>query len=114
MTVLHSQIDPTSAAFRRNAEAYEAKRRPLAEARAAALAGGGEKAQARHRGRGKLTARQRVNRLLDPGTPFMEIGQLAGHEVYDEPLPSADISAMLRKIRPRWYSSGNSCSWSGR
>ena len=53
--------------------------------------GGGEKHQAKHLGRGKLLARQRIDALLDRGSPFLEIAQLAAHEVYDAPVPSAGI-----------------------
>ncbi|MCU7821322.1 carboxyl transferase domain-containing protein [Kitasatospora sp. DSM 101779] len=91
MTTLRSHLDTTSETFRRNTEAFDAKRRIIAEARAAALAGGDAKAHRRHAERGKLTARERVMRLLDPGTPFLEIGQLVAHDVYDEPVPSAAL-----------------------
>lgn len=53
--------------------------------------GGGEKAQERHRSRGKLVARDRVNGLLDPGTPFLELGTLAGFDMYDDWIPSGGI-----------------------
>ncbi|WP_432073706.1 carboxyl transferase domain-containing protein [Streptomyces wuyuanensis] len=91
MTTLRSRIDTSSEVFRRNAEAFEGKRQIIAEARAAAVAGGDARAHRRHAERGKLTARRRVFELLDPGTPFMEIGQLAGHDVYDEAVPSAAL-----------------------
>ncbi|MET9433676.1 carboxyl transferase domain-containing protein [Streptomyces sp. NPDC006551] len=91
MTILRSHIDTSSETFRRNVDAFDDKRAVIAEARAAALAGGNDKAHRRHAERGKLTARQRVMRLLDPGTPFLEIGQLAAHDVYDEPVPSAAL-----------------------
>ena len=53
--------------------------------------GGGEKYQAKHLSRGKLLARQRIDALLDMGSPFLELSQLAAHEVYDAPVPSAGI-----------------------
>lgn len=83
MTALRSHVDVTSAGFRRNAEDFEVNRQVIARARAAALAGGTEKAHRKHAARGKLTARQRIARLLDPGTPLLEVGQLAAHDVYD-------------------------------
>ncbi|MFC3152830.1 carboxyl transferase domain-containing protein [Litoribrevibacter euphylliae] len=55
--------------------------------------GGGEAAQQRHLARGKLLPRQRINELLDPGSPFLEIGQLAAHEVYGEDVPAAGVVA---------------------
>ena len=53
--------------------------------------GGGEKSIERHRSRGKLTARERVDRLLDPGSAFLELGALAAWEMYDGQAPSAGI-----------------------
>ncbi|KAL6057289.1 Methylcrotonoyl-CoA carboxylase beta chain, mitochondrial [Balamuthia mandrillaris] len=53
--------------------------------------GGGEKARQRHTSKGKLLPRERVNRLLDPGSPFLEFSPLAGHELYDEAVPSGGI-----------------------
>ncbi|GAA4303768.1 propionyl-CoA carboxylase [Streptomyces venetus] len=91
MTTLTSLVDVSSDSFRRNAEAFDDQRRSIAQARAAAVAGGDERARKRHADRGKLTARRRVYRLLDPGTPFMEIGQLAAHDVYDQSVPSAAL-----------------------
>src|SRR5207247_9341522 len=53
--------------------------------------GGGEKAVERHRSRGKLTARERIDLLLDPGTAFLELNALAAWDVYDGQAPSAGI-----------------------
>src|SRR5215212_2227614 len=53
--------------------------------------GGGEKATARHRERGKMTARERIDRLVDPGSAFLELGALAAWELYDGQAPSAGI-----------------------
>ena len=54
-------------------------------------AGGGEQALERHRGRGKLPARERIDRLVDPGTAFLELGALAAWDVYDDQAPCAGI-----------------------
>jgi 3-methylcrotonyl-CoA carboxylase beta subunit len=54
-------------------------------------AGGGEKAVERHRGRGKLTARERVEQLCDPSTPFLELSPLAAHGMYEDAAPGAGI-----------------------
>src|SRR3954464_6088937 len=51
--------------------------------------GGGEKAVERHRSRGKLTARERIDRLIDPDTAFLELNALAAWEMYDDQAPSA-------------------------
>lgn len=53
--------------------------------------GGGDKARERHLSRGKLLARDRIEALLDPGSPFLEFSQFAAYEVYDEPVPAAGI-----------------------
>ena len=56
-----------------------------------AAGGGGEKAVERHRSRGKLTARERIDRLVDPGSAFLELNALAAWELYDGDAPSAGI-----------------------
>ena len=101
MTPLRSSVDTSSTAFLDNTRAFDLKRHAIAEARALAVAGGDEKSHRRHASRGKLTARQRVHRLLDPGTPFLEIGQLVGHEVYDQPVPSAALITGIGMIGGR-------------
>ncbi|WP_031296061.1 carboxyl transferase domain-containing protein, partial [Pseudogulbenkiania ferrooxidans] len=63
----------------------------IAAARDAALQGGGAEARAKQAAKGKRSPRERLSLLLDPGTPFLEIGQLAGHEVYDHAVPCAGI-----------------------
>ncbi len=63
----------------------------LRERTALVAAGGGEKAVERHRSRGKLTARERIDRLVDPGTAFLELNALAAWELYDGDAPSAGI-----------------------
>jgi 3-methylcrotonyl-CoA carboxylase beta subunit len=63
--------------------------------------GGGEKAQARHLARGKLLPRDRVEALLDPGSPFLELSQLAAHEVYDDDVPAAGIITGIGRIMGR-------------
>ncbi|MCL4767459.1 MAG: methylcrotonoyl-CoA carboxylase [Hyphomicrobiaceae bacterium] len=104
MAILRTRIDSGGEAFRQNRQAYETHRAAVAAAREKSLAAGGEKAIALHHSRGKLTARERVSRLLDPGTPFLEIGQLAGHEVYDDPVASAGMVAGLGMVTGRLVS----------
>lgn len=101
MTTLTSNVDVRSDAFSRNLAAYERHRAFVAAARALAVAGGDCNAQALHKSRGKLPARERISRLLDPGTPFMEIGQLAAHQVYDDDVPSAGIVTGLGMVSGR-------------
>ncbi|HEY4546440.1 MAG TPA: carboxyl transferase domain-containing protein [Pedomonas sp.] len=63
--------------------------------------GGPADAREKHTGRGKLLPRERVERLLDPGTPFLELSQLAAHEVYEEPIPAAGIITGIGRIAGR-------------
>ncbi|KJY43075.1 acetyl-CoA carboxylase [Streptomyces sp. NRRL B-1568] len=77
MTVLASGLDPSSAAYADNRAAMLEKLAAVAAEHAKAVAGGGEKYTARHRSRGKLLARERIELLLDPDTPFLELSPLA-------------------------------------
>ena len=63
--------------------------------------GGGEKARERHLSRGKLLPRDRIHALIDPGTPFLELSQLAAHGVYDEPVPAAGILTGIGRVSGR-------------
>jgi propionyl-CoA carboxylase len=73
----------------------------LRERTAQAARGGGEKALARHRERGKLTARERIDRLVDPGSAFLELGALAAWELYDGEVPSAGLVTGVGVIEGR-------------
>jgi acetyl-CoA carboxylase carboxyltransferase component len=77
--------------FERRRASMESLVAELRERTALIAAGGGEKAVERHRSRGKLTARERVDRLLDPGAAFLELNALAAWELYDDDAPSAGI-----------------------
>jgi 3-methylcrotonyl-CoA carboxylase beta subunit len=68
---------------------------------ARAAQGGGEKARARHSARGKLLPRERVDRLCDPGTPFLELSQLAAEELYDGDAPGAGIITGIARVSGR-------------
>ena len=94
----NSQIDTSSATFAANRKAMRALVDEL-EARVATVCEhGGKRYTERHKARGKLLARERVDRLLDPGSPFLEVGQLAAWEVYDSPLHSAGVVAGVGRI----------------
>ncbi|MGX7826683.1 acyl-CoA carboxylase subunit beta [Actinokineospora sp. 24-640] len=77
MTVLRSTVDTASTDFKANSEAMLGKLDELATEQAKAVAGGGEKYVTRHRARGKLLARERVELLLDQDSPFLELSPLA-------------------------------------
>jgi 3-methylcrotonyl-CoA carboxylase beta subunit len=68
---------------------------------AQAALGGTEKSRDRHVSRGKLLPRERVERLLDPGSPFLEIGQLAAHDLYDGEVPGAGVIAGIGRVSGR-------------
>jgi 3-methylcrotonyl-CoA carboxylase beta subunit len=65
---------------------------------AAVRRGGDEEARARHTGRGKLLVRERVDRLLDPGSPFLELSPLAAHDLYEDDVPSAGIVTGVGRV----------------
>ncbi|MDH3219087.1 MAG: methylcrotonoyl-CoA carboxylase [Gammaproteobacteria bacterium] len=84
MAIIESSINNRGAEFAANREAMQALVDDL-HARVDTIArGGGESARAKHLGRDKLLARDRVDRLVDPGSPFLEIGQFAGYQMYGE------------------------------
>ena len=91
MSVLSSQVERESDVFAQRRGRMEALVTELRERSAEIARGGGDKAIERHRSRGKLTARERVDRLLDPGSAFLELGALAAWEMYDGQAPSAGI-----------------------
>ncbi|WP_277051956.1 carboxyl transferase domain-containing protein [Zestomonas thermotolerans] len=98
MAILHTQINTRSPEFIANSAAMRAQVEDLRALLARVHEGGGAKAQERHVSRGKLLPRERINRLLDPGSPFLEIGQLAAHEVYGEDVPAAGMIAGIGRI----------------
>src|SRR5262245_17108678 len=98
MAIIHSHIDTRSDEFRQNAAAYE----PLLEELRAALAdvkeGGKAEARAKHESRGKLFVRERIERVLDPDTAFLELSPLAAYEVYDDDVPAAGIVTGIGRV----------------
>ncbi|WP_030379853.1 MULTISPECIES: carboxyl transferase domain-containing protein [unclassified Streptomyces] len=98
---LTSAADPASAAWRANESAHRALVEELRGRLAAARAGGGERARARHTARGKLLPRDRVDTLLDPGSPFLELAPLAAEGMYDGQAPAAGVIAGIGRISGR-------------
>ncbi|MGJ8545037.1 MAG: carboxyl transferase domain-containing protein [Sulfitobacter sp.] len=95
---LTSQVLPSSETFKANQAAHlEALAQVNAAAEAAAF-GGGEKSRARHESRGKMLPRQRVANLLDPGSPFLEIGATAAHGLYDGAAPCAGVITGIGQV----------------
>jgi 3-methylcrotonyl-CoA carboxylase beta subunit len=99
MQALTSQINPRAEEFRSNAAAMRALVDDLHAKVVEAALGGGEAARARHTARGKLLPRERVNQLLDPGTAFLEIGQLAAYGMYDGDAPAAGMIAGVGRVQ---------------
>jgi acetyl-CoA carboxylase carboxyltransferase component len=100
VTVLTSQLDPTDEFGERHTR-MEALVAELRERTAQVARGGGEKALEKHRSRGKLTARERVDRLLDPDTAFLELSALAAWDEYDGQAPGAGIVTGIGTIEGR-------------
>lgn len=88
-----SQINSNSQTFSDNAKHMQLQVDDLRDKIAQIKQGGGERSNQRHIDRGKLLPRDRVNTLLDPGSPFLEIGQLAAWEVYEDYVPCAGVIA---------------------
>ncbi len=100
MSVLQTQLNNRSAEFLANAAALQAAVDDLRVQLKKSAAGGGEKARAKHVARGKLPPRERVQMLLDPGTPFLEIAPLAAHAMYlsKEGIEDAPCAGMIAGI----------------
>ena len=98
MSRIESQLDTGGEEFRANAEHMRGLVDDLERTVARILQGGGAAAQERHRGRGKLLVRERIDALLDPGSPFLELSQLAAHGVYGEDVPAAGIVTGVGRV----------------
>ncbi len=99
--ILDTKIDRESEAYQANYAHNKGLRDELyARVREAAL-GGNEKSRERHTARGKLLPRERVERLLDPGSPLLEIGQLAACDLYDGEVPGAGMIAAIGRVSGR-------------
>ena len=101
MTILGTKLEHDSKEFSAN-EAYN--RRLVEELHArlsAAAAGGGEKARQKHVDRGKLLPRERIDALLDRGSPFLELSPLAAGGLYDDEAPAAGIITGIGRVSQR-------------
>lgn len=101
MPSLASIADVRSPDFARNADAMRALVDDLREKLAEIAKGGSEEARKRHTSRGKLLARERIDLLIDPGTPFLEIAPLAAYDMYGGDVPSASMVAGIGRISGR-------------
>ena len=98
MSVIQSSVESKSETFQANAAAMQKAVAEIAEKAAVVLEGGGEKARARHLARGKLLPRERIDRLLDPGSPFLELSQMAAWGLYDGEVPAAGIITGIGRV----------------
>jgi 3-methylcrotonyl-CoA carboxylase beta subunit len=98
---LHSAADPHDAGFVRNAEAHRALVAGLNAQLATARLGGPQRARARHVERGKLLPRERVDALVDPSSPFLELSPLAAHGLYGGEAPAAGIITGIGRVAGR-------------
>ncbi|MEM9331322.1 MAG: carboxyl transferase domain-containing protein [Pseudomonadota bacterium] len=98
MTQIQSKISTASSQYSENLEANLAQLSVVEEAVAFAAAGGTDKSKERHLSRGKLLPRDRVSNLLDPGSPFLEIGATASHNMFDNQSPCASLIAGIGNV----------------
>src|SRR6187431_1578920 len=101
MPVLESKVDRKSAEFAANSAVMRALVDELRARQAKSALGGGDAARAKHVSRGKLLPRDRVEMLLDPGTPFLELSPLAAFGMYGEESPGAGIITGIGRIAGR-------------
>ena len=101
MTTIHSALDTESREFADNTEAMKGLVADLRAKLDGAMQGGSEEARARHVTRGKLLARDRINLLLDPGTPFLELSALAAHGMYGGDVHSASLITGIGRVSGR-------------
>lgn len=91
MAVLQTLVAPKSKEYQENEQAMKALVEDLRDKVALISQGGGAASVAKHKERGKMVVRERIDHLIDPGSPFLELSQLAGHDVYGEALPAAGL-----------------------
>ena len=99
--VLKSKVKTTSSDFKKNREHHLALIQEVEEATERARQGGGEEAVARHHSRHKLLPRERIDRMLDQGSPFLELSPLAAHGMYDDAAPGAGIVTGIGRVEGR-------------
>src|SRR6202795_795537 len=98
MPIIESKLNPRSDEFRANAAALEALVADLKAKVAQIALGGGQAARDKHMSRGKLLPRDRIAQLLDPGTPFLELSQMAAYGMYNDDAPGAGMIAGIGRV----------------
>ena len=98
MHTFESKLDTKTPAYKKNKERMDGLVKALQSSRATVEKGGSDKSRERHLSRGKLLPRDRVKGLLDPGSPFLEVGQLAAWDMYGGEVPGAGMIAGIGKV----------------
>jgi acetyl-CoA carboxylase carboxyltransferase component len=101
MEPIHSHLNPNDAQFKDNIAHNQALVEQLRQRLAEVRQGGGERYQQRHREQGKMFVRDRIDRLIDPGSPFLEVAPLAAYELYDDETPGAGIVTGIGRVSGR-------------
>lgn len=101
MTLIHSKISATSEEFKNHLQHNQNLLNELKNHTETAQNGGGEKSISKHKARNKMLARERINKLIDPGAGFLELSPLAAHELYDNQAPSAGIVTGIGPVHGR-------------
>ncbi|MCO5063070.1 MAG: methylcrotonoyl-CoA carboxylase [Rhizobiaceae bacterium] len=101
MPLIKSQVSPASESFKANAQRMKALVKDIADKAELIERGGSEEARERHVSRGKLLPRDRLAKLLDPGSPFLEIGQFAAYGMYSGDIASAGMIAGVGRVEGR-------------
>lgn len=98
MPIIQSSINTQSALFHDNQQQMQQLTEALQNLVSKIAAGGPQKARDQHIKQGKLLPRERINRLIDPGAPFLELSQLAGYQVYDDDVPAGGIITGIGQV----------------
>lgn len=101
MAAIQSRINPNSPEFQKNKEFHQQLARELAERLAQTSKGGGSESRKKHEERGKLFVRERIEKLLDPGTPFLELSGLAANGHYGDQAPGAGLVTGIGRVSGR-------------
>src|SRR5688500_7485752 len=101
METLSSSINPSSTEFKQNAEHHRSLANELKQRLTRVREGGGEKYRKRQEEQGKLLVRERIDPLLDPGSPFLDLAALAAYELYNDKTPSSGIVTGIGRVSNR-------------
>lgn len=101
MAILQSKINKSADSFQKNKAYLESQVKDLKDKVKDIINGGGSSAQERHKAKGKLLPRERIDKLIDPGSPFLELSQFAGYELYGENIASGGIITGVARVANR-------------